>query len=54
MAPKEYVEVSLDTATLKGAQLQPAVAGTRTLPRPSEVEMADFPLVLTGEIDGTV
>lgn len=54
LAPKDYVDIGLDTATLEDAQLKPAVAGVRVLPRPGKAEKVDFPLVLTGEIDGTV
>jgi len=54
LPPREYVEIGLDTGTLEDAQLQPAIAGIRVLPRPGEAEKVDFPLVLTGEIDGIV
>jgi hypothetical protein len=54
LPPKEYVDIGLDTGTLEDAQLQPATSGIRVLPRPGKAEKVDFPLVLTGEIDGTV
>lgn len=54
LPPKEYVDIGLDAGTLEDAQLQPAKPGVRVLPRPGKAERVDFPLVLTGEIDGTV
>lgn len=54
LAPKEYLNIGLDVTTLEDAQLQPAAPGVRILPRPGKAEKVDFPLVLTGEIDGTV
>lgn len=54
LLPRDYLDIGLDTTTLEDAQLQPAVAGVRVLPRPGKVAKVDFPVVLTGEIDGTV
>jgi hypothetical protein len=54
LPPKDYVDIGLDPGTLEDAQLQPAVPGVRILPRPGKAEKVDFPIVLTGEIDGTV
>lgn len=54
LPPKDYVDIGLDAGTLEDAQLQPAVVGVRVLPRPGKVLKVDVPVVLTGEIDGTV
>ena len=54
MTPRQYVDVSLDTATLENAQWQVTKPGVRALPRPGKVVMVDFPVVMTSEIDGTV
>lgn len=54
LAPREYVDIGLDSGTLEDAQLQPAIPGVRVLPRPGKAEKVAFPVVLTGEIDGTV
>jgi hypothetical protein len=54
LAPGHYTDVGLDTATLEDPQWQPLVAGLRVLPRPGKVHELDFPVVMTGEVDGTV
>jgi hypothetical protein len=54
MAPKAYADVGIDASTLEDAQWQPLVPGVRVLPRPGKVHLVDFPVVMTGEIDGTV
>lgn len=54
LTPKDYMDIGLDVGTLEDAQLQPAIAGVRLLPRPGKAQEIDFPLVLTGEVDGTV
>ncbi len=54
LPPRDYLDIGLDTGTLEDAQLQPAVPGVRVLPRAGKAEIIDFPVVLTGEIDGTV
>lgn len=54
LAPMAYADISIDLTTLEDAQLQPSVAGVRMLPRPGKVQKVNFPLVMTGEIDGTV
>ena len=54
MTPRQYVDLSLDTATLENSQWQVAKPGVRALPRPGKVVMVDFPVVMTSEIDGTV
>lgn len=54
LPPKEYIEVGLDPGSLEDAQLQPVHSGVRVLPRPGKAEKVNIPVVLTGEIDGTV
>jgi drug/metabolite transporter (DMT)-like permease len=54
LAPKQYADVGIDAATLEDPQWQPLVPGVRVLPRPGKVHQVDFPVVMTGEIDGTV
>lgn len=54
LQPKQYVDIGLDPATLEDPQWVPTAPGLRTLPRPGKVQMIDFPVLMTGEIDGTV
>jgi len=54
LQPKNYADVALDLDSLDDAQWQPTVPGVRILPRPGKVQAVNFPVVLTGEIDGTV
>lgn len=54
LPPRDYIDISLDPGSLEDPQLQPATQGARFLPRPGKAGQVDFPVVLTGEIDGTV
>lgn len=54
LVPQTYADLVLDTGTLEDAMLQPATPGVRLLPRPGKAQQLDFPLIITGEIDGTV
>ena len=54
LQPRAYANVALDIGTLDDAQWQPTRPGVRVLPRPGKVQVIDFPVVLTAEIDGTV
>ncbi len=54
MTPRQFADVALDTGTLEDPQWQAAVPGVRVLPRPGNVVLVDFPVVMTSEIDGTV
>jgi len=54
LQPRAYADVAIDLGTLDDAQWQPTIPGVRVLPRPGKVQSIDFPIVLTGEIDGTV
>jgi len=54
LQPKDYADVALDLGSLDDAQWQPVQPGLRVLPRPGKVQVIDFPVVLTAEVDGTV
>jgi len=54
LTPKQYTDIAIDTSTLEDPQWLPTVKGMRILPRPGKVERIDFPVVMTGEVDGTV
>jgi hypothetical protein len=54
LTPRQYADIALDTSTLEDPQWLPAVKGLRILPRPGKVQTIDFPVVMTGEVDGTV
>lgn len=54
LQPKAYADVALDLGSLDDAQWQPTRPGVRVLPRPGKVQVIDFPVALTAEIDGTV
>jgi hypothetical protein len=48
------VNLSVNVATLEDPQLSTRHKGVRVVPRQGNVAQLDFPLALTGEIDGTV
>jgi hypothetical protein len=54
LSPKQYADIALDTSTLEDPQWLPTLKGMRILPRPGKVQTIDFPVVMTGEVDGTV
>ena len=54
LQPRTYADLALDLGTLDDAQWQPTRPGVRILPRPGKVQVIDFPVVLTAEIDGVV
>jgi len=54
LSPRQYLDLALDPATLEDPQWMADQPGVRLLPRPGKVLALDFPVVLTGEIDGTV
>lgn len=47
-------DISVNPATIEDPQLVSLLKGVRVTPRPGNVSQIEFPLVLTGEIDGTV
>lgn len=54
LQPGRYTDVALDPGTLEDPQWKPSVPGVRVLPRPGRVEMLEFPVVSSSEIEGTV
>ena len=54
LAPGRYADIALDESTLEDPLWKPATAGVRVLPRPGLVQVLEFPVVSTSEIDGTV
>jgi hypothetical protein len=48
------VDVSIDSGTLDDPQWSPSPAGLRIVPRPGKSVILEFPVILTGEIDGTL
>lgn len=48
------LDLALDTSTLEDPFWRPARPGVRLVPRPGKVVELDFPVVVTGEISGTV
>lgn len=54
LTPKQFADIALDTSTLEDPQWLPTMRGLRILPRPGKTQAIDFPVVMTGEVDGTV
>lgn len=54
LTPKQYADIAIDTGSLEDPQWVPEKKGVRMLPRSGKVQMIDFPVVMTGEVDGTV
>ncbi|MFN3304909.1 MAG: hypothetical protein ACK44A_14480 [Roseateles sp.] len=54
LAPGRYADIALDPTTLEDPQWRPLTPGTRVLPRPGRVEMLEFPVIVTSEVEGTV
>jgi hypothetical protein len=54
LTPGSYVDIALDPATLEDPLWKPRTEGVRVLPRPGRVQIVEFPVVSTSEIDGTV
>jgi hypothetical protein len=49
----QHVDMALDSATLEDPQWMPRRLGVRVVPRPGKVTELEFPVIVTGEIDGT-
>jgi hypothetical protein len=49
----QHVDIALDSATLEDPQWMPRQPGVRVVPRPGKVTRIEFPVIVTGEIDGT-
>ncbi len=54
LPPRQYTDIALDSSTLEDPQWLPTVRGIRILPRPGKIQTIDFPVVMTGEVDGNV
>jgi hypothetical protein len=54
LVPGQYADIALDPVTLEDPQWKPLTPGLRVLPRPGVIEVLEFPVVATSEIDGTV
>jgi hypothetical protein len=52
--PHHLVDVAIATGTLEDPFWKPATAGVSILPRPGKVAVLDFPVLITGEVTGTV
>lgn len=51
---KQNVDVGVDPATLEDPQWSAQPKGARLVPRPGKATVLEFPVIMTGEIDGTV
>ena len=54
LTPGSYADIALDASTLEDPLWTSVGEGVRVLPRPGLVQMLEFPVVSTSEIDGTV
>jgi len=54
LQPGRYADIALDPSTLEDPQWKPLTPGLRVLPRPGRVELLEFPVVSSSEIEGTV
>ena len=54
LEPYRAVDVEIATDTLEDPLWQPAIEGKRVSLRPGYAAQIDFPIIITGEIDGTV
>jgi hypothetical protein len=54
LAAGRYTDIALDPDTLEDPQWKPMTPGVRVLPRPGVVDILEFPVVATSEIEGTV
>ncbi|CAN5538987.1 hypothetical protein BH10PSE16_BH10PSE16_30050 [soil metagenome] len=54
LAPGQYADIALDPATLEDPLWKSVSEGVRVLPRPGLVQMVEFPVISTSEVDGTV
>jgi len=54
LSPYQDIDLALATSTLEDPFWKPAHEGVRILPRPGKVAVVDFPVLITGEILGTV
>jgi hypothetical protein len=53
LPPDQHVDIALDNTTLEDPQWMARQPGVRVVPRPGKVAQIEFPVIVTGEIDGT-
>ena len=53
LQPGRYTDVAIDPGTLEDPQWKPS-GGVRVLPRPGRVEVVEFAVIPTSEIEGTI
>ena len=49
----QHTDIAVDPNSLDDPQWQPRTPGVRIVPRPGKVSSIDFPVGVTGEVDGT-
>jgi hypothetical protein len=49
----QHTNIGIDPDTLEDPQWQPRARGVRVVPRPGKVGQVEFPVAVTGEVDGT-
>ncbi|MDB5868999.1 MAG: hypothetical protein JWP96_1331 [Polaromonas sp.] len=54
LVPGRYADIALDPSTLEDPLWKSVNEGVRVLPRPGLVQMVEFPVISTSEVDGTV
>ncbi|MDH5444045.1 MAG: hypothetical protein OEY52_00725 [Gammaproteobacteria bacterium] len=50
----ESIELGVDIASLEDPLMIPSTPGVRITPRPGHIDQINFPIILTGEIDGNI
>ena len=53
LPPNRYVDMEPNLPDLEDPMWVPSVRGVRLLSRPGATSLVDFPIIVTGEIDGT-
>ena len=53
LPPNRYVDLAPNTSDLEDPMWVPSVQGIHLLSRPGATSLVDFPIIVTGEIDGT-
>lgn len=53
LPPNRYVDLEPNTSDLEDPMWVPSVKGVHLLSRPGATSLIDFPIIVTGEIDGT-
>jgi hypothetical protein len=53
LPPNRYIDLAPNTSDLEDPMWVPSVQGIHLLSRPGATSLVDFPIIVTGEIDGT-